>query len=46
MSAFSSGNCIICKDEVITSHIPCDKLCTNCSEISNKCKSCGDEQLP
>lgn len=43
LHAFSQGNCEICKTEVVTSHIPCDKLCLSCSDEHNKCKGCGCE---
>jgi hypothetical protein len=39
---FSQGKCEICKSNIQTAHIPCDKLCDNCSEKHNLCKECGE----
>lgn len=41
LHAFSNGECIICNCEVVTGHIPCDKVCDECSKENNICKSCG-----
>ena len=41
MHAFSDGECEICEQKVVTSHIPCDKLCENCSTVYSRCKVCG-----
>ena len=41
--AFSEGKCEICEQKVVTSHIPCDKLCENCSTVYDRCKACGIE---
>lgn len=41
--AFSNGECEVCKEEVWTSHIPCDRLCEECSEKEKRCKECGCE---
>lgn len=41
MHAFSEGTCEICNDKVITSHMPCNKLCKDCAENHGKCVSCG-----
>jgi hypothetical protein len=41
MHAFSNGKCEQCDCEVTTAHIPCDKLCDNCSEKNHSCKECG-----
>jgi hypothetical protein len=35
------GVCEKCECEVTTSHIPCDKLCEECSETHNCCRECG-----
>ncbi len=45
LHAFSNGNCEKCEVEIITSHIPCDKVCKECSEKYNLCKECGCEIL-
>lgn len=42
MHAFSEGKCQECECEVITSHIPCDKVCEKCSEEKNLCQVCGE----
>lgn len=41
LHAFSEGECIICNKIISTGHIPCDKVCDECSIKLNKCKSCG-----
>ena len=43
LHAFSEGKCEICEQDVVTAHIPCDKLCDNCSIVYNKCKACGKD---
>ena len=43
LDAFSQGKCEICKTDVSTSHMPCDKLCEDCSTKNKRCKSCGKE---
>lgn len=43
LHAFSFGKCEKCDCEVTTAHIPCDKLCDDCSNIYNLCKDCGVE---
>jgi hypothetical protein len=39
--ALSEGECEICNTPFYTSHIPCDRLCVDCSEEHNKCQSCA-----
>jgi hypothetical protein len=41
LHAFSFGNCQECGCEVSTAHIPCDKLCQECSDAKHICKECG-----
>jgi hypothetical protein len=41
LHAFSYGKCELCDTEVSTAHIPCDKICLECSEKYGKCESCG-----
>lgn len=41
LHAFSFGKCDKCDCDVTTSHIPCDKLCVNCSDEFKLCKGCG-----
>lgn len=43
MHAFSFGNCYSCREEISTSHIPCDKLCEKCSYETKLCQSCGNK---
>lgn len=43
MSAFSSGNCQICGDEIICASTPCMKLCWKCARQNNKCIACGGD---
>jgi hypothetical protein len=40
--AISKGVCEECNDIVYSPHIPCYKLCPECSEKLNKCKQCGE----
>jgi len=42
--AFSNGKCEKCGVDVVTSHIPCDKVCDSCSEQYEICKQCGEEK--
>jgi len=42
LPAFSEGKCEECGKDVITTHIPCYKLCPECSEKLNKCEQCGE----
>lgn len=41
LHAFSFGECTVCGTEICTAHIPCDKVCEQCSEEKNLCKECG-----
>lgn len=43
MHAFSNGQCERCGCDVVTPHIPCDKLCEDCSEKYNSCRECGSK---
>lgn len=43
LHAFSNGKCEKCKKDITTSHIPCDKVCENCSNKYNLCKVCGNK---
>jgi hypothetical protein len=43
MHAFSTGECKICGHVLFTGHIPCDKVCEECSEKHILCKVCGEE---
>lgn len=43
MSAFSSGTCEVCGDEISCSHTPPDLVCHECAEDFNLCESCGKE---
>ena len=43
MHAFSDGQCEKCGCDVVTAHIPCDKLCEDCSEKYNSCRECGSK---
>lgn len=43
MHAFSFGNCEICDEEISTTHIPCNKLCSQCSQENGLCESCGNK---
>ena len=43
MHAFSKGECELCGKEIQTSHIPCDKVCKECSEEHKVCQVCGDK---
>lgn len=45
LHAFSSGNCIRCNKEVVTEHIPCNKVCDSCSTEYNLCCVCGENIL-
>lgn len=42
LHAFSSGKCEQCNKDITTSHIPCDKICEDCSDKYKLCKICGD----
>ncbi len=41
LHAFSSGECTVCKEVVNTGHIPCYKVCLECSEELHLCQQCG-----
>lgn len=41
LHAFSSGDCKVCECEITTAHIPCDKVCEECSSEYSLCKECG-----
>lgn len=42
LHAFSKGICKICGKELVSPHIPADKLCESCSTLhKNICQSCG-----
>lgn len=43
LSAFSYDKCIECGIGVTTPHIPCYKLCPECSAKLNKCEQCGGD---
>ena len=43
MHAFSFGNCELCNEEVSTSHIPVNRLCTKCAKDNELCESCGNK---
>ena len=43
MSAFSSGACEICGNEIIHESTPCVKLCYKCARRFNKCRVCGGD---
>lgn len=43
LHAFSNGKCEKCNCDVVTPHIPCDKVCLKCSEEYSLCKECGCE---
>lgn len=43
MSAFSEGQCEKCDGKIITSHIPCNKICGKCSVEYNLCIICGEK---
>lgn len=45
LHAFSEGECDSCGKEVITAHIPCDRLCEECSTDLKRCKECGDSLI-
>ncbi len=45
MHAFSEGNCISCGKKISTEHIPCDKLCKECSEDTNSCACCAEKLI-
>lgn len=42
LQAFSFGKCEICGTKVVTPHIPCYKLCPECSKNLNRCEQCGE----
>ena len=39
--AFSDGECEKCDKKITTSHIPCDKVCEECSEEHKICVICA-----
>lgn len=41
LHAFCFGKCDICDKEIQSGHIPCDKVCEECSEKLEVCKVCG-----
>lgn len=41
--AESSGECINCLTPIYSPHMPCDKLCVDCSNEQNRCQSCGEK---
>lgn len=43
LHAFSEGKCNKCECKVVTSHIPCDVVCSECSEEHQLCRECGCE---
>lgn len=43
LHAFSNGDCIICGKEIIIEHIPCNKVCPECSEEQGLCEICGEK---
>jgi hypothetical protein len=43
LHAFSSGDCIVCGKEITTEHIPCNKVCPDCSEEHGLCEICGEK---
>lgn len=43
LHAFSSGPCVKCSKTVDTAHIPCNKVCIECSIIYKICEVCADE---
>lgn len=43
LHAFSEGKCKICRERIITGHIPCYEVCEECSEKFNLCEQCGKE---
>jgi len=45
LHAFSTGNCKFCGEEITTPHIPCNKVCPECSEKIGVCEICGEEIL-
>lgn len=40
MHAFSFGKCEKCNCDVTTPHIPCNKICDECSYKFNLCEVC------
>ena len=42
-SAFSKGECLLCKTELISSHTPCEKYCKTCADNKIVCQQCGDK---
>lgn len=42
LHAFSDGNCIKCDADIVTEHIPCDKVCEACAEKYDICRKCGE----
>jgi len=45
LHAFSQGECLICKTNITTPHIPCDLLCQTCSDEHMMCKECGTSEI-
>jgi hypothetical protein len=43
LHAFSYDNCDICMKEIITAHIPCNKVCVECSEKHCVCERCANK---
>lgn len=43
LHAFSQGNCIKCDCDITTAHIPCDRVCKDCSNEHMLCEECGIE---
>lgn len=37
LDAFCFSPCEICSEEIVTSHMPCYKLCDKCSSLSFSC---------
>ena len=43
LHAFSDGECQKCGCDIVTSHIPCDKVCETCSDKYGFCTICGEK---
>lgn len=41
LHAFSDGECEVCEKHIQTEHIPCNKVCRECSFEKELCMSCG-----